>query len=65
MDIRVKHSVSGEVAYVDERIVDHPVLGKYLIEAPEGEDASECPECRVFDPADDDNDGLENLTDGE
>jgi len=29
--VKALHTISGQVAYVPERIVNHPVLGKHLV----------------------------------
>ena len=63
MNIRARHIVSGVTANIDDSIVTHPVLGKYL-EADDSEPENECPECRLIVPAND-NEGLDTLTDGE
>lgn len=35
--IRTRHTISGQIAYVDDSMLDHPVLGKHIEEV--GEDA--------------------------
>lgn len=33
--VKALHTISGQVAVLPKRIVDHPILGKYLVEVDE------------------------------